>query len=251
MEKKDENNIKVIVPDEHQNDDQKEKKKNILLIVFGSVGATLITFFSIIAIIVIVITIIFVIGLSNLNKNNTTSSSDDTYVMDEYTENRYKNLYNYVNSEWRDIGHDANINYISTLSINDTHMSMMCFCDNEPIYVDINVKKNNVDEMLNIFKETTPKVGTFASTFQVEKLDETTTYNLDNYIVNSPINHVIVSDFGVNKYMSFLGIKDDDTIVSNTHTLFNNENIYDASVKVTKSNKLLFDMYWYILHPTY
>ena len=90
MKKKDEDNIKVIVPDKHQNDDEKEKKKNILLIVFGSVGAALITFFSVIAIILIVLTIIFVIGLSNLNKNKTPYSSDNAYVMDEYTENRYK-----------------------------------------------------------------------------------------------------------------------------------------------------------------
>ena len=241
MSKSKEEKVVLITP--KQEEDKKEKKKNIVLIVLGSIAGFLLTTGAIIVIIFALISLGLIYAVNNIPHK----SSDETYVVDKYTSNRYDNLLTYVNKEYHSLSQPGDIDTIYTFTISGPHLLLMCLKESTPIYVHIETGEADVVEMLNMFKDSSPAVGSFANTFQIESINNDLDKNVSKYIdINKP-SHIIISQKGTENYISYLGMKDDKTFVSYTHGLYNNEGIYDTSLSITKSNKLLFDMYYYLL----
>ena len=169
MEKEEKERIDLIVPDDKED---KAKKKKTLLIVFGSIGTAIITITIIVFILLLIGIILLALYVNKLKNKPSPSSSENTYVIDEHTSKRYNNLLTYVNNEYHSLSKSDDIKDISVFTISETHISLIALSDSNPIYMDIDTKKDDVDTILDLFKETTYDAGKFANTIQIETNNE-------------------------------------------------------------------------------
>ena len=244
MEKEEKERIDLIVPDDKED---KAKKKKTLLIVFGSIGTAIITIAIIVFILLLIGIILLALYVNKLKNKPSPSSSENTYVIDEYTSKRYNNLLTYVNNEYHSLSKSDDIEDISVFTISETHISLIALSDSNPIYMDIDTKKDGVDTILDLFKETTYDAGKFANTIQIETINEELDKNVNQVLDTSLPHRTIVTSYLSNNYISYLGMKDDHTFIANTHAIYQNDGAY-TSATITNENKLLFDMYYYMLN---
>ncbi len=231
-----------------EEEERKEKKKNIAIIVIGAISAVIVSFIAITMIILLILLLfVFVPILLNKSNNNTSEEpTSETYQIDEYTSWRYNHIKEYVNLEWHDLGQTSNIDTIYSLNIKEDHLYLTCLSEDVPLYIDIDMNKSDEDAILNTFKDATPNVGSYSNTIVIETINTTKEKKIG--YSNMKLIRGLVTDKGPNSYISFIASQDKDTYyISMTHALYREDGLYNDMITVDKSNKLLYDMYYYMV----
>ena len=232
--KEEDKKVTIVNGNDNNDDDRKKNKKKRLIVLIALL---------IFLIIDIVCGIIFIPKIIN-KLNNKNKESTSSYVMDEYTKNRYNNLLSYINDLRIDSTYEGNISEITALTYDKPHLCVSYQNDNEPGYIEVEIDdKENIDEILEMFKDGHPTAGTYTYAIQKETFNTHKTINISSSLIKGH-----VSTYGVVDYLSCTYVYNDTTLCSLTNEEYSDEGLYNNIVKVTEQeDKLLFDLYYYLL----
>lgn len=221
----------VYVKAKDEDSEKKNKRRKIIALILG-----------LFVVVDIILGIIFIPKIiKNLNKQSNTPSS---YVMDKHTETRYNNLLSYVNQQRQDGGYSSDMTSIVALSFSKPNLQISYKNDAKPGYLSVNMDDcADFSEALNSFNNGIPTPGKYVYEVRDEEF-----YTSKNININSSLIQGHISSFGTKIYLSCTYLYNDTTIASITHQDFNDEGIYTPYKVTEQENKILFDLYYFILN---
>ena len=238
MDKKEEK--KVVYVQVNEDKDNNHRKIGGAFFLIG--GAVLLTG-------TIMLAVMLLPELTTKNQPSYSGSSSEPYRVSEDTKTIYSNLLSYIGKEAKDIDHNfITPSDITSLSYNNEHYLEMTFVsNNKPGFFKVELNSsNNVEEALNVFKDSVPSVGTYICSVSFE------VYGSDVSITIGDINASIKTSKveGLDpQYVSTVVSKDENTIYCLCHEEYIVDHVYDNYLKATPNdNKVLYDFYYYCLN---
>jgi hypothetical protein len=232
---KEEKNKKVVlVKNNNEDDDKKKKSKRRLIIIIA-----LIVFL----VIDVICGIIFIPKIINKLKGNN-KENESSYMMDQHTSSRYENLLAYINHARFDSSYSDDMSEITALRYDKPYLYVSYQNDTEPGYIEVEIDdKENIDQVLEIFKDTIPNVGTYSYAIHKEEFNTHKNINISSSLIKGHVSTYVSID-----YLSCTYLYDGNTLCSLVNEEYSDEGIYSNITKVTeKEDKLLFDFYYYLL----
>ena len=193
---------------------------------------------------VLIILIINYIGTIRFNKS-LVSESNETYVVSEETKSTYNHLLEYLKNNAATKYPDSLPQRITAVSFDNNVLSIAAEDNDYSIIFNVTTEFASQEEALNSFQNETPETDkyTINMSFQInddEKL------NINTYVNGKYIGHASYIDGLDKRYISFTGMRYDNTINYCVNQEYNETGFYD--VKKVNDSHPLYNFYYYLLN---